>query len=82
MKVSALRRLRDAAGLTQDGLAELAGMSKRSIAAYELGEAQPSLGAAIALADALRVSLDELAGRHHAVDVTPVATASDGSASK
>lgn len=63
MKVSALRALREGARLTRDELAEKAGISKRSIAAYELGEAQPNLGAAIALADALGVTLDEVAGR-------------------
>lgn len=55
--------LRDEARLTQGELAERAGISKRSVAAYESGEAQPTLSLAIRLADALGVSLDELAGR-------------------
>lgn len=81
MKVSALRVLREEARLTRDDLAEMAGISKRSIAAYELGQAHPTLPLAIRLADALGVSLDALAGRHHAANGTTAAAASDGSGS-
>lgn len=66
MNGSALRRLRLDAHLSQSALAERAGISKRSIAAYESEEAQPSVSAAMRLADALCVSLDELVGRDHA----------------
>jgi len=55
------RRL--ALGLSQAQLAERAGVSLRQLARYEAGQQQPVLNAAVALADALGISLTELAGR-------------------
>ncbi|MGH9129013.1 MAG: helix-turn-helix domain-containing protein, partial [Acidimicrobiales bacterium] len=56
--------------LTQATLADAAGVDKRQLARYEKGEAQPTLGVAIALAEALGLSLTRLAGRHdHEVDL-------------
>lgn len=46
----------------QEDLAERSGISLRQIAAYERGESLPRLEQMIDLADALDVSLDELAG--------------------
>src|SRR4051794_13977371 len=57
-----IRRLRQEAGLSQAGLAAAAGIHTRQITRYESGEQQPALGVAQRLAQALGVTLDELAG--------------------
>jgi transcriptional regulator with XRE-family HTH domain len=57
-----MRRRRLEQGLSQADLATAVGLDKRQIRRYEAGEAQPSLAAAKAIADALGISLDELAG--------------------
>src|SRR3954453_4174934 len=57
-----IRRLRQEAGLSQAGLASAAGVHARQINRYESGDQQPALGVAHRLAQALGVTLDELAG--------------------
>src|SRR3954452_24426461 len=57
-----IRRLRQEAGLSQAGLAAAAGIHTRQITRYESGEQQPALDVAKRLAQALGVTLDELAG--------------------
>ncbi|MDA0136412.1 helix-turn-helix domain-containing protein [Solirubrobacter deserti] len=57
-----IKRLRQEAGLSQAGLAAAVGIHTRQITRYENGEQQPVLGVAQRLAQALGVSLDELAG--------------------
>lgn len=57
------RALRKAAGLTRDEMARRAKVSGATISNIESGRHIPSLTIAVALADALRVSLDDLAGR-------------------
>src|SRR4051812_4273067 len=57
-----IKRLRQEAGLSQAGLAAAAGVHTRQITRYESGEQQPALGVAQRLAQALGVTLDELAG--------------------
>lgn len=51
-------------GLSQSDLARSAGLNVRQIARYEAGEQQPVLSAAVALARALDISLNQLAGLH------------------
>jgi transcriptional regulator with XRE-family HTH domain len=58
-----IRSRRAALGLSQTELARAAGVSVRQLARYEAGEQQPVLGAAVALADALSISLAQLAGQ-------------------
>jgi transcriptional regulator with XRE-family HTH domain len=58
-----IRSRRAALGLSQTELARAAGVSVRQLARYEAGEQQPVLGAAVALADALNISLAQLAGQ-------------------
>lgn len=58
-----LRRLREAAGLTQIELSERVGVTQAALSAWEIGSAMPSLPNTVRLADALSVSLDELLGR-------------------
>jgi len=53
-----LKELRQAAGLTQSRLAELAGLSKNGIAQLEQGSRDPAWATVFALAQALRVSTD------------------------
>jgi transcriptional regulator with XRE-family HTH domain len=50
-------------GLSQTELAKAAGISLRQLARYEAGEQQPVLSAAVALTDALHISLAQLAGQ-------------------
>jgi transcriptional regulator with XRE-family HTH domain len=49
-------------GLTQADLATQVGIDKRQVRRYEAGEVQPTLSVAAAIARALNMSLDELAG--------------------
>src|SRR6266702_1307214 len=64
MDISEIIKLRRSElGLSQAQLAKEAGISLRQLARYEAGEQQPVLSAAIALADALRISLTQLAGQ-------------------
>lgn len=55
-----LRELRTAAGLSQEQLAERAGLSRAGISHLEQGSKRPSLASAWALADALGVSVEAL----------------------
>lgn len=57
-----MREQRTALGLSQAELAERVGVDKRQIRRYEAGEAQPSLSVAKAIANALNITIDELAG--------------------
>lgn len=58
-----LRTQRARLQLSQAELAEAAGVNVRQIARYEAGEQQPVLSVALSLADALEISLNQLAGR-------------------
>lgn len=53
-------RLRKQAGLTQQQLADRARISRPTIAGVETGAAIPELHTAVALADALGVTVDDL----------------------
>jgi transcriptional regulator with XRE-family HTH domain len=53
-----LRELRTEAGLTQEQLAERAGVKRDAVARWERGKREPSWSNVIALADALRVSCE------------------------
>lgn len=57
-----LRKRRTELGLSQETVAAVVGVNKRQIRRYEAGEAQPVLSVAVALANALRISLSELVG--------------------
>lgn len=57
-----LRELREARGLTQDALAELAGTSKQVLSRYENGLRVPKISMVEKLAKALNVSINELTG--------------------
>lgn len=53
-------QLRRAKGLSQEGLAELVGVSRQAVSKWELDEAQPDAAKIILLAQALEVSTDQL----------------------
>lgn len=61
-----LRRLREAAGLTQIELSARVGVTQMALSKWETGAAVPSLGNMVRLADALDTSIDELLGRRPA----------------
>jgi len=64
MLAKKLKELRKQAGLSQQKLAEKAGLSYNAITKLEQGAAkQPTIQTVIKLADAFGVSLDELVGR-------------------
>lgn len=56
-----LIQLRKLNGLTQEDLAEKVGVTRQSIAKWEAGQSQPDLERACLLAEALGVTLDDLA---------------------
>ena len=58
-----LRRLREAAGLTQVELSERVGVKQGSLSAWERGEAMPSVSNLLRLCAVLNTSADELLGR-------------------
>ncbi len=57
-----IRRRRAELGLSQSDLAKTAGLDQRQIRRYEAGEQQPVLSVAVSIADALQISVGELAG--------------------
>jgi transcriptional regulator with XRE-family HTH domain len=59
-----LRHRRTQLGMSQADLADATGIHLRQIRRYESGEQQPVLAVAVRLADALGISVDELAGRN------------------
>jgi transcriptional regulator with XRE-family HTH domain len=58
-----LQELRKAAGFSQSGLAREAGVPVTTLQGWERARRMPRLEAAIKLADALQITLDELVGR-------------------
>ena len=58
---SRIRDLRKNAGLTQEQLAQKIGVKKQNISRYESGRVEPNIRTAKKLADALGVSLEDMA---------------------
>jgi transcriptional regulator with XRE-family HTH domain len=58
-----IRTRRAQLGLSQTDLATAAGVDRRQIRRYEAGEQQPALNVAVAIARALQISVNELAGQ-------------------
>src|SRR5215467_9471532 len=66
-----IRQRRADLNMSQSELAAKVGVDKRQIRRYESGEAQPTLPIAKAIAHALGISIDELAGEEtHRVNLT------------
>lgn len=55
-----IARFRKAKGLSQEGLADLVGVSRQAVSKWELDEAQPDAAKLVLLAKALEVSTDQL----------------------
>lgn len=58
-----IRDIRESRRIYQNTLAEMVGVSRGHINAIEHGRYMPNLTTAIKIADALGITLDELAGR-------------------
>lgn len=58
-----IRELRQAAGISQEQLAELSSLNRVTVAKYEAGRIEPGAQALARIADALDVSTDVLLGR-------------------
>lgn len=58
-----IKQRRAELGMSQTDLARAVGIDPRQIRRYEAGEQQPLLSVALAIADALNISVGELAGR-------------------
>jgi transcriptional regulator with XRE-family HTH domain len=58
-----IKRLRKAAGMSQPQLADASGVPVGTLREWEQDRRLPSWEGAVALADGLGISLDELAGR-------------------
>ncbi|MGB5755980.1 MAG: helix-turn-helix transcriptional regulator [Acidimicrobiales bacterium] len=68
-----LKSRRSVIGVSQAELAQATGISVRQLARYEAGEQQPVFSAAVQLADALGISLAELAGQvSHELDLSGI----------
>lgn len=66
-----IRQRRSELGMSQSELAAKVGVDKRQIRRYESGETQPTLPIAKAIAHALGISIDELAGEEtHRVNLS------------
>src|ERR1700757_3718367 len=71
-----LRLARQARGVSQQQLASMAGVSRQAVSAVESGHSDPSLRVALALAQALGLSVEELFGPGEpATPVTAVSVA-------
>lgn len=57
---SHLRELRGERGLTQEGLAELAGVSRQTINSIETGRFEPSLSLALVLARLFETTVERI----------------------
>lgn len=57
-----IKQARERIGITQEELADSIGVSRTTIARYELGEIEPKLRNLVALAERLSVSADYLLG--------------------
>lgn len=66
-----IRQRRTELDMSQADLATAVGVDRRQIRRYEAGDTQPTLGIAKAMARALRITIDELAGDEtHRIDLT------------
>lgn len=72
--MSRLRRHREAAGLTQQQLADRAGVSRQLVGTVETGRHAPRVDAALALAHALDTDVDTLFGRGESREAVDIVT--------
>jgi transcriptional regulator with XRE-family HTH domain len=60
---AAIRELRDKTGMTQEAVAQRAGITVAHLSGIERGHANPSWAAVMAIAEALDISIVEIARR-------------------
>lgn len=60
---AAIRELRDKTGMTQEAVAQKAGITVAHLSGIERGHANPSWGAVMAITDALNASIVDIARR-------------------
>ena len=75
----AIKKVREAAGLTQTALAEKIGVPVRTLGSWERGEREIDLADAWKIADAMNVRLDDIAGRVEYAPISLDANDSDDS---
>jgi putative molybdopterin biosynthesis protein len=66
-----LRLARQARGFSQQQLARMAGVSRQAVSAVEAGQSDPSLRVALALAQALGLTVEDLFGGEEMVSAVP-----------
>ncbi|WP_273148888.1 helix-turn-helix domain-containing protein [Enterocloster asparagiformis] len=67
---SVFKLLRTENGYTQDGLADMLGISRSAVSMYENGNREPDLKTLEAIADLFKVDMDYLLGRNAAAAAT------------
>jgi putative molybdopterin biosynthesis protein len=72
-----LRLARQARGFSQQQLAGMAGVSRQAVSAVESGQSDPSLRVALALAQALGMTVEELFGAEKTVPAVPARLVGD-----
>ena len=58
-----IKELREARGISQEGLAQMLGIDRSTVTKWETSDAYPRGDKILPLADALHCSIDELYGR-------------------
>jgi putative molybdopterin biosynthesis protein len=77
-----LRLARQARGFSQQQLAGMAGVSRQAVSAVESGQSDPSLRVALALAQALGLTVDELFGAEGAIPTVAATLVGPGAGSQ
>ena len=62
-KILNLKPFRERKGITQAELAQVLGLTRKTVSFYELGQREPTLANLVRMADYFGVSVDELLGR-------------------
>jgi len=75
-----LRQARQARGYSQQQLAGMAGVSRQAVSAVESGQSDPSLRVALALAQALGMTVEELFGAEGTIEPVPARVIGDDGA--
>lgn len=72
-----LQAIRKSNQLSQEGLAEMLGVSRQAVSKWELGEGYPEVDKLLLLSKKLNISLDSLLGRENTTSISDDSKASD-----
>ena len=72
-----LQAIRKKNQLSQEGLAEMLGVSRQAVSKWELGEGYPEVDKLLMLSKKLNISLDSLLGRENTTAISDVSKPSD-----